>query len=94
MSDQLLELKPIGVIHSPYKVRAQAPYQGCESGETCEIEVFKEYEQGLADIEGFSHLIVLYWFHCSVGYSLLVKPHWNTKLHGVFTTITKNIKKK
>ena len=90
MGNQLLELKPIGLIHSPYRVREQAPYQGCESDEVCQIEVFKEYEQGLTDIDGFSHLIVIYWFHRSVGYSILVRTPWDAGQHGVFTTRSPN----
>lgn len=81
-----MELRPIGVIRSPYKAMEQAPFQGCESDQTCAIEVFEEYAEGLKDIEGFSHVIVLYWFHKSVGYSLLVRTPWDSKPHGVFAT--------
>jgi len=55
-----------------------------------EIEIYKEYEEGLKDIEGFSHLIVLYYFHKSDSYRLLVKTPWDTKLHGLFTTRSPN----
>jgi len=48
--------------------------------------VFKEFEEGLQDIEGFSHIIVIYWFHKSQGYHLLVKTPWDDKPHGVFAT--------
>ena len=48
--------------------------------------VFEDYEQGLKGIEGFSHLMVLWIFHESKGYSLLVKPLFYKGLHGVFTT--------
>ena len=81
-----LELKPIGVIHSPYKNMGGAPYQGYKSEEISQIEVFKEFEEGLKDIEGFSHIIVIYWFHKSQGYHLLVKTPWDDSLHGLFTT--------
>jgi len=83
---QSLELKPIGVIHSPYKDREEAPYQGHKSKETSQIEVFKEFEEGLQDIEGFSHIIVIYCFHKSQGYHLLVKTPWDDIPHGLFTT--------
>ncbi|MGB2727772.1 MAG: tRNA (N6-threonylcarbamoyladenosine(37)-N6)-methyltransferase TrmO [Halobacteriota archaeon] len=85
-----MELKQIGVIHTPYKTSKEVPHQGSLSEEVCEIEVFKEYEGGLKDIEGFSHLIVLYWLHKSTGYSLLVKTPWDTELHGLFTTRSPN----
>jgi len=81
-----LELKPIGIIHSPYKNTGAAPYQGYKSEEISQIEVFKEFEEGLKDIEGFSHIIVIYWFHKSQGYHLLVKTPWDDSLHGLFTT--------
>ncbi|MGB5925835.1 MAG: tRNA (N6-threonylcarbamoyladenosine(37)-N6)-methyltransferase TrmO [Dehalococcoidia bacterium] len=81
-----LELKPIGIIHSPYKARDEAPYQGYKSEEISQIDVFEEFEQGLQDIDGFSHIIIIYWFHKSQGYRLLVKTPWDDILHGLFTT--------
>ena len=71
-----IKLKPIGVIHSPYKTKQEMPIQAYASKEVAEIEVFKEYVDGLKDIEGFSHIILLYWFHKSKGYSLHVNPSW------------------
>jgi len=81
-----LELKPIGIIHSPYETMGEAPFQGYKSEEISQIEVFKEFEEGLKDIEGFSHIIIIYWFHKSQGYHLLVKTPWDDSLHGLFTT--------
>jgi tRNA-Thr(GGU) m(6)t(6)A37 methyltransferase TsaA len=81
-----LELKPIGIIHSPYKNAEKVPYRGYKSEEISQIEIFKEFEEGLEDIEGFSHIIVIYWFHKSRGYHLLVKTPWDDNLHGLFTT--------
>jgi len=81
-----LELKPIGIIHSPFKNTRKAPYHGYKSEEISRIEVFKEFEEGLKDIEGFSHIIVIFWFHKSQGYHLLVKTPWDDSLHGLFTT--------
>ena len=79
-----ITLKPIGTIHSPYHRREETPYQSYLSDEIGQIEVFKEYEKGLQDIEGFSHIIILYYFHKAEGYSLLVRPPWDGKLHGIF----------
>lgn len=87
---QKLQLKSIGVIHSPYHDGAHAPYQGCGREETCQVEVFKEFEGGLKDIEGFSHIILIYYLHKSKAYNLTVKTHWNTKPHGLFTTRSPN----
>jgi len=81
-----LELQPIGIIHSPYKNRGEAPYQGYKSEKISQIEVFKEFEEGLKDIEGFSHIIVIFWFHKSQGYHLLTKTPWDDSLHGLFAT--------
>lgn len=83
-----MKLKPIGIIHSPYKTRAEAPPQG--KSDVLEIEIFEEYEEGLKDIETFSHIHVIYWMHKSKGYSLLITTPWNTKLHGLFATRTPN----
>jgi formylmethanofuran dehydrogenase subunit E len=79
-----MHLRPIGIIHSPYKARKESPPQGRE--EICWIEVFEQYVEGLKDIEGFSHLILLYWLHQGENYTLLVKTPWSTELHGLFST--------
>ena len=81
-----LKLTPIGIIHSPYKDMGDIPHQGYKNEEISQIEVFREFEEGLKDIEGFSHIIVIYWFHKSQGYHLLVKTPWDDNLHGLFTT--------
>src|SRR4030043_1147254 len=83
---QNLELRPIGVIHSPYKDTPNPPYQGYKGRGISQIEVFEEFEQGLQDIEGFSHIIVIYWFHKSQGYHLLVRTPWDETPHGLFAT--------
>jgi formylmethanofuran dehydrogenase subunit E len=86
MRKHSLELKPIGIIHSPYKDTGKAPYQDDRSEEISQIEVFKEFEEGLKDIEGFSHIVVVYWFHKSQGYHLMVKTPWDDSMHGLFAT--------
>jgi tRNA-Thr(GGU) m(6)t(6)A37 methyltransferase TsaA len=81
-----LALTPLGIIHSPYKNTGDVPHQGYKSEEISQIEVFREFKEGLKDIEGFSHITVIYWFHKSQGYHLLVKTPWDDNLHGLFTT--------
>jgi len=82
-----LTLKPIGVIHSPYKTKDEMPIQGrFKPDVTGEIKVFEEYKEGLKDIEGFSHLIILYWFHRAGKLSLLVRPYLDDDPHGIFAT--------
>ena len=78
----------IGVIHSPYKTRADAPSQG--NDEICEIEIFKEFEKGLKDIEGFSHLHIFYWLHIAKDFTLSVNTPWDNKPHGLFATRSPN----
>ena len=79
-----VNLNIIGVVHSTYKTTKDAPFQGRD--EFSEIEIDKDYIDGLKDIEGFSHLHVFYWLHESEDYSLIVKTPWDTKPHGLFTT--------
>jgi tRNA-Thr(GGU) m(6)t(6)A37 methyltransferase TsaA len=79
--------KPIGIIHTPYKEKSSTPIQSVLSPDSeGEIEIFPEYAAGLQDIEGFSHLILLYHFHCSEGYSLLSKPFLDKEKKGIFAT--------
>jgi tRNA-Thr(GGU) m(6)t(6)A37 methyltransferase TsaA len=81
-----LVLKPIGVIHSPYTAKQKAPIQPRFSQAEGRIEVFPEYEEGLTDIEGFSHIVILYYFHQSEGYNLLVRPFLDEAYRGLFAT--------
>lgn len=81
-----MKIKPIGIIHSPFKNLEDIPCQSYKSEKTDEIEVFEEYQDGLKDIEGFSHIIIVYYFHLSKDYSLNVKPFLGKKLHGIFAT--------
>jgi tRNA-Thr(GGU) m(6)t(6)A37 methyltransferase TsaA len=82
----IVELKPIGVIHSPYKTPEEAPCQGRGLIQISEIEIFTEYEAGLKDIEGFSHLIILYYFHQCKTRSLHFTMPPEITPHGIFTT--------
>lgn len=78
---------PIGVIHSPFNNIQGMPIQPAGAkGIAGTVEIEQEYCDGLKDIEGFSHIILLYHFHLSKGYSLEVRPFLDDKLHGVFAT--------
>jgi tRNA-Thr(GGU) m(6)t(6)A37 methyltransferase TsaA len=80
-----IKYKPIGVIHSPFKDIEGMPIQPTGAkGVTGTVEVFAEYCAGLKDIGGFSHIILIYHFHLSKGYSLEVKPFMDEETHGVF----------
>jgi len=66
---------PIGIIHSPFKDIKGMPIQPTGArGIAGTIEIDSEYVNGLKDIEGFSHIILIYHFHLSEGYSLEVIP--------------------
>jgi len=79
-------MKPIGVIHTPFTDKSQTPIQPTRSQAVGKVEVYPEYADGLQDLEGFSHIILLYAFHCSSGYSLQVKPFLDDQLRGLFAT--------
>lgn len=79
-------MTPIGLIHSPFIDKAQTPIQATRSQAIGHVEVYPEFAEGLQDIEGFSHLTLLYAFHHSSGYALRVKPFLDDQLHGLFTT--------
>jgi tRNA-Thr(GGU) m(6)t(6)A37 methyltransferase TsaA len=79
--------KPIGIVHSPFKMPQDVPIQSvAAAGITGHVEVAKEYVEGLKDVDGFSHLILIYHFHLARDYSLLVRPFLDERLHGVFST--------
>ncbi|MFC1669577.1 tRNA (N6-threonylcarbamoyladenosine(37)-N6)-methyltransferase TrmO [Spirochaetota bacterium] len=79
-------MKPIGTIHTPFKdVDDNIPIQGKLMPEhEGKVEVNEEYREGLMDIDGFSHLILIYSFHKSSHVKLVGKPYMDNKKHGVF----------
>jgi tRNA-Thr(GGU) m(6)t(6)A37 methyltransferase TsaA len=80
-------MRPIGMVHSPYAEREQVP-RGCGAKHEAEgtLEILPEFEDGLADIEGFSHLFVLWVFDRVDGYDLVSMPPTDSRPHGVFAT--------
>ena len=83
----MFEMQPIGFVRSPYSETAQVP-KGCGAKHEAEgvLDILPEFEQGLTDIEGFSHLFVIWVFHKSEGCSLLGTPPTDDRPHGVFAT--------
>lgn len=78
---------PIGVIHSPFKEPKGTPIQPNAAKDIEGIaEIFPEYQRGLKDINGFSHIVLIYHFHLSKNYSLEVEPYMDDNLHGLFAT--------
>jgi tRNA-Thr(GGU) m(6)t(6)A37 methyltransferase TsaA len=82
-----IQYKPIGCIHSPFHNIADMPMQPIGAkGIAGTIEIHPQYTEGLKDLEGFSHVILIYHFHLSKGYSLKVKPFLDKQFKGVFAT--------
>jgi tRNA (adenine37-N6)-methyltransferase len=82
-----VKYQPIGIIHTSYKQAGDAPAQGCFAHRSLgKVELLPEYTEGLKDITGFSHLILLYHFHRAEGFDLLTKPMLDKEIRGVFAT--------
>jgi tRNA-Thr(GGU) m(6)t(6)A37 methyltransferase TsaA len=90
-SNRVIEFRQIGTIRSPYTPASGAPRQGRHAPDTeSRIVVDARYEAALQDLESFSHVIVLYVFDKSTGWSPLVRTPWEEKLHGLFATRSPN----
>jgi len=82
-----IEFEPIGIIHSPFTSLQGMPIQPVSAGGTRgSVKIFEAYTEGLKDLEGFSHIILIYHFHLSRGFKLRVVPYLDTAEHGVFAT--------
>jgi tRNA (adenine37-N6)-methyltransferase len=83
----MIAMEPIGRVCSPYTDKSQIPKgPGAEHHAEGVLELFPQFEAGLADIEGFSHLYVLWVFDRASGYELLATPPTDNRPHGVFAT--------
>ncbi|MDR1673710.1 MAG: tRNA (N6-threonylcarbamoyladenosine(37)-N6)-methyltransferase TrmO [Bacteroidales bacterium] len=82
-----IHIVPIGVIYTPHEHIAGMPVQpaGAE-GIAGKIVMDEAYADGLMDLDGFSHIILLYLFHKVEGYILQPVPFMDTTPHGVFAT--------
>lgn len=80
-------LKPIGVIHTPFQTQDGTPIQpnGAEGVEGW-IEIDPDFQDGLKDLDGFSHVYLLYHFDRVKGFDLVTVPYMDTVPHGVFAT--------
>jgi tRNA-Thr(GGU) m(6)t(6)A37 methyltransferase TsaA len=85
MSD--VQYRPIGVVRSPFKSGQGTPRQavGAEDSQGT-IEVDPDFVEGLADLDGFSHVLVIFHLHRMTEYHLTAHPPWDDKPHGVFST--------
>jgi tRNA-Thr(GGU) m(6)t(6)A37 methyltransferase TsaA len=81
------EMRPVGHVRTPFTETGQIPKgPGAEHAAEGVLEILPELEAGLTDIEGFSHLYVLWAFDRSEGFELLGTPPTDTRPHGVFAT--------
>ena len=84
---ELIKFKPIGIIHSPYKNPSDVPRPTDISDESKgQIEIFHEYIDGLTDLDGFSHIVVIFCLHLSKNPNLKAHPPCDNREHGVFAT--------
>ncbi|MCD6394158.1 MAG: tRNA (N6-threonylcarbamoyladenosine(37)-N6)-methyltransferase TrmO [Planctomycetes bacterium] len=80
-----ITINPIGVIHSPYKEPRDMPIQGIFEPEAeAWVELKEEFSDGLKDLEGFSHAILLYYFHRSSKEQIQGRPFLEDATHGIF----------
>lgn len=85
ISRREIRIKPIGIVRTPYKNFDEIPIQGVFKGDVSgEIELFPEYREGLEDLEGFSHLILIFHFHQAKRKSLKGMPYLENVPHGIF----------
>jgi tRNA-Thr(GGU) m(6)t(6)A37 methyltransferase TsaA len=77
--------RPIGVIHTPFRDIAGMPIQPTGArGVTGRVIMDEAYREGLKDIEGFSHIFLIYHLHLCDGYALQVEPFLDDAVHGIF----------
>ena len=83
----MFEALPIGFVRSPFQASSDIP-RGLGTQHEAEgvLQILRKYEEGLQDIEGFSHLSVIWEFDRSVGYELTGTPPSDDRPHGVFAT--------
>jgi len=85
MSMPCIEMKPIGLIHTPYHTCEDIPIQGRFKGDTRgRVELAKEYVSGLQDLDGFTHAVLLYHFHRSDKITTTGRPFLEKETHGIF----------
>lgn len=82
-----MQLKPIGVIHSPFTEPAGTPIQPTVArGAEGTVEVFAEFAEGLKDLEGFERIWLIYWFDRAAPARLRVVPFLDPTERGIFAT--------
>ncbi len=84
---QPITLHPIGVIHTPFEVPHGIPKQPSVGRDVQgTVELLPDFVDGLKDMEGFSHITLVFYLHLSEGYELQIKPNGHSYIRGLFTT--------
>ncbi len=81
-----IKFKPIGIVHAEFTEPKGTPIQASATESRGKIEIFPEYAECLQDIEGFSHIHIIYCFHKLKNFKPLIKPFLDDKEHGIFAT--------
>jgi len=86
-----ITFEPIGIIYTPFTSREGMPIQPAGAKRIKgQITLKEQFIAGLTDLEGFSHIILIYYFHRSSGYKLLTTPFLDDRKRGVFATRAPN----
>lgn len=84
---EIITFQSIGIINTPFKEPRGTPIQpGAARGAAGTVTLLPPYMDGLQDLEGFSHIFLIYYFHLSKDFTLKVKPFLDDQLRGVFAT--------
>lgn len=86
MNSDKISFSPIGVIHTGFKEKTNVPIQPEFSNSKGTIKIYPEFAPGLKDLDGFSHIVLIYYFHKSNEYNLEVRPFLDDEKRGVFAT--------
>ncbi|MGH7044401.1 MAG: tRNA (N6-threonylcarbamoyladenosine(37)-N6)-methyltransferase TrmO [Acetobacteraceae bacterium] len=88
MTNDTLTLRPIGIITTPFRTLEDCPRNGRQPDPPppCRVRMFPEFVPGLHSLDGFSHLILLYWLHQGQAPKLMLAPKFDRAERGVFST--------
>lgn len=86
-----IKLREIGIIHTKFKGDVRAPIQPYfNKDDRATVEIFSEFADGLADLEGFSHIYLIYYLDRAKEPKMKVVPYLDSEKHGVFATRSPN----
>jgi tRNA-Thr(GGU) m(6)t(6)A37 methyltransferase TsaA len=85
---ETFSLCPIGTLHTPWHAIAECPRNGRQPDPAplCTVRVLPEFLDGLQSLEGFSHLILLYWLGQATQPRLIFTPPFDPQPRGIFST--------